>query len=283
MSEHAIGESPPQPAAPPPVPDPVARLGDELGQAMDRFAELADITLIAPPDDYLPGVPDAGRAAIVKNTGPLPGYPTTEVALAVYAATRELLAALIELARAAPSAPDFRLIAASRWAWSIVEGVFIRWRFRPEEVEVAPGVMVRRYDRPWEYGPAGFIPPGITRAEVLAIRSARTLLLSARTGGQPPPGFPSLILGGPHERPVVRGRVKDVLTRQRYDVVKVLYDASPHRLGTPQIKAALKHNGTPHGDVVNLIKAVHRIDRDWGGVIGLAGRGGAGKGYGILP
>jgi hypothetical protein len=93
----------------------------------------------------------------------------------------------------------------------------------------------------------------------------------------PPSGCP-VVLGGPGDKPKIRGAEVGRLNRPRYDVIKALLDVWPERLGKDQLAEKSRHT-----DAVGILDrlAHHKRHTEWRTVIELAGQ--RCIGYGIAP
>jgi hypothetical protein len=101
---------------------------------------------------------------------------------------------------------------------------------------------------------------------------------SKQRGENAPPTPPRpdqpVILAGPDDAPIVRGKEKEVLTPGQYRVVKVLVEAFPERI---RGELLARKSGTE--DPVGMIDRLSR-DKDWASVLSKPGK--AHGGYGIV-
>jgi hypothetical protein len=87
---------------------------------------------------------------------------------------------------------------------------------------------------------------------------------------------PTVILGEPHEQPIVRGKLKDRLTIAQYDVVNTVLDAGERGLSKDELVQKSRHE-----DALGVLRRLRRNDPDWASVIQMAGK--PGGRYRIIP
>ena len=112
----------------------------------------------------------------------------------------------------------------------------------------------------------GWVPPPVESPPLDASDETTPKVLAAPTR--------PIVLGGPDDAPVVRGIEKEYLTRNQYQVVKVLFDAFPSRVAGDTLA---RKSGTE--DPVGVIDRLSR-DKDWASVLSKPGK--AHGGYGIV-